>query len=257
MAETQEPQTTEADKAEAERIATITKKGFDLKARLEGRGLRRATITLYLDEELGAELGRAEEIKNNLGMVTGLDQVGILGDLDKFSRARAAAIKQYDDAVEKTPDMPEADRNRGKEALDGIVAGFDEKIAELEGRKAELVEELTKTGLTIKLRAVPPVIQKDTHRKAKQTLGIEGKTIPEDMRDRMPLAEVAHLLTVLVQSITDNQTGEVNDDLTYEDAVALMDLLPPSQWARLDAKIGEVQFTDAISRSIESQEDFS
>ncbi len=132
MAETQEPQTTEADKAEAERIVSITKKGFDLKARLEGRGLRRATITLYLDEELGAELGRAEEIKNNLGMVTGLDQVGILGDLDKFSRARAAAIKQYDDAVEKTPDMPEADRTRAKEALDGIVAGFDEKIAELE-----------------------------------------------------------------------------------------------------------------------------
>jgi len=241
------------DQAEVERIAKITKKGFDLKARLEGRGLRRASITLYLDEELGAELGDAHDIRNNLGIVVGRERSGLIGELDKITEARAAAVSEWDKTIEKNPDMPEADRIK----LKGVIAGFDERIAELEAKRDEMVAELTKTGITIHMRAVPPVIHKDCHRKAKQTLGIETKKVPDDLKEALVLAETAHLMSVMFQTITDNQTGDVNNDVTYEDATALMDFLPPSQWARLDAKIGEVQFTDAISRSIESQEDFS
>jgi hypothetical protein len=240
----------------AEHIEKITKRGFDLKARLEGRGLRRASIVLYLDEELGVELGYANELRNSVGAVVGKDRSGIIGDLDEVQDTRAAAVREFEDVVKKNPNMPKKDRDSGEAALKSILEGFDERIAELEAKRDELIAELTKTGITINMRAVPPVIHKDCHRKAKQTLGIDKK-IPEDLKDEMVLAETAHLMSVMFQTITDNQTGDVNDDVTYDDATALMDLLPPSQWARLDAKIGEVQFTDAISRSIESQEDFS
>jgi hypothetical protein len=37
----------------------------------------------------------------------------------------------------------------------------------------------------------------------------------------------------------------------------LLNELPSGQFARLDQSMGKVQFQDAISREIESQEDFS
>lgn len=220
-----------AQQAEAERLSKLTKRGFDLKARLEGRGLRRATITLFLDEELGAELGDAYDKKNKLDMVVGRERSGVLGKLDELLERQGNA-EQADPAL-------------------------DEAIEHLQEQRSELIKKLNDTGLTLNLRAVPPVIQKDVHRKAKQTLEITEKGIPDEMRELFSTAEMAHLMALIIQSITDNATGTVNVEVTYDDAIALMELLPPSQFARLDEAIGKIQFTDAISRSIEEQEDFS
>jgi len=226
-------------------IAQVTKKGFDLKARLQGRGLRKATIVLYLDEELGADLGDVRDLRDGFNNVVGKHRTGIIGDLDEAMEARAVITKDFEAA--KALDS--------KAKLD--TKELDARIADLEVQRDKLVEELTRTGITIKMRAVPPVIQKDTHRLAKQTLGIDSKKIPEDKAEDFNFAVTAHLMSRIFQSVTDNETGEVNESLSYEDCIALMDLLPPGQFDRLDEKLGEVQFTDAISRSIESQEDFS
>lgn len=238
------PEPTEQD---IERIEAMTKKGFDLKARLRGRGLRRATIVLFLDEELGAELGDDKPITNSLGVEVGHNRTGVIGKIAELND-ELQALEGANDA-----EMPASERKTHA----ANVKRIKKEIETLTEQRDALIETLSSTGLTVKLRAVPPIIQKDAHRKAKQTCGIETKGVPEDMKVEVSEAEVAHLLTSLVQSITDNESGETNEGMDYGEAVEFIDYLPPGQWFRLDALIGELQFTDAISRTIESQEDFS
>jgi uncharacterized protein (UPF0335 family) len=258
----------EAIKEQGERVAKITKKGFDLKALLEGRGLRRASITLYLDEELGVELGNAYD---EMVQVPGYPmpqrrrkRSGVIGDLDALYEEKAGVEERIskevlDNASDGKPETAEEADGRHKihSKYEDVLKSLTEQIENLEERKAELIAELEKTGLVVQLRAVPPVIEKDCRRKAKETLGIQSKNVPEDLMEDMRKTELAHLMTVTIQSIPDIATDTVNDDVTYQDAIDLMDLLPPGQWSRLDEKLYEVQFTDAISRQIESQEDFS
>ena len=238
-----------------EEIVKTTKKNFDPRERLRKRGLRRATITLFLDEEVGEQLGRDYPRMNSLGIVVGHDRVGIIGDLAELAevREKLVAAHERDLAAATTASAKAKLKKDHEEALGDI----DSNIAELEAKRDELIKQLIDSGLTLKLRAVPPVIQKDCHRKAKQTCEIEGKGVPEDRREEVNDAEMAHLVAAVVESMTDNETGDTNNVFDYSDAVALAEELPPSQWARLDAKIGELQFTDGISRAIESQEDFS
>jgi hypothetical protein len=237
-----------------QKIEKVTKRGFDLKARLEGRGLRRGSITLYLDEEKGVELGDAYDVRNQLGGFIRRERSGVIGDLDIAREQRENLTTEYEQKLEAWK-TAEIEGDKEPEAPD--TSELDATIAEIEAKHDALVAELEQTGLVLQLRAVPPVIQKDCHRKAKATLEITEKNVPADKEDEFKACELAHLLSVVVQSITDIESDTVNDDVTYDDAKALMDFLPPSQWARLDAKLYEVQFTDAISRSIESQEDFS
>jgi hypothetical protein len=222
-----------------EGIAVTAKKGFDLQARLKGRGLRRASITLFLDEEKGVELGWARDVKDGLGNTLGVDRSGVLGDLD-LAVANLAATEVL---------------AKGPKAAD--VKQAQQRVAELEARRDELVAELTKSGLVIQMRAVPPVIQKDCRRRAKDTLNITAKNVPDEIMEEFSVSNTAHLMTVMFQSITDNESGEVSDSVSYDDAISLIEYLPTGQMSRLDVLMGEVQFTDAISESIESQEDFS
>jgi len=242
-------------KEELEALAKTTKREFDIVARLKGRGLRKGSITLYLDEELGSELGWAYDLTDKFGMFVRRVRHGILGDLDEVEEAKALALKQFELASEN-PEMTESDRTKGKKALDAIVSKFDERIAGLSEKRDEMVARLTDTGLTLRIEAVPPVIQKDCRRKAKAMLKITSKNIPDDIIEEFELCKQAHLMSVMIQSITDNETKSTNVGTTYDEAIALIDHLPPGQFQRLDAKLADIQFTDAISRSIESQEDF-
>lgn len=222
-------------KEKLEQLVETTKKGFDLTERLKNRGLRRGSIVLFLDDDKGAELGWARDAKNAIGEVTGRERVGVLGLLDAAEEVRSA---------------------KGT-TTDKDAKALDKKVAELEKKRDDLVDELTKTAITIQARAVPPVIQKDCRRKAKATLGITDKVIPERQVEEFDKSHTAHLMTVMVQSVRDNLTGEVNEGLSYQDAIDMIDYLSAPQFERLDLLMGELQFTDAISESIESQEDFS
>jgi hypothetical protein len=213
---------------ELKEIAKTTKRGFDLSARLKNRGLRKSTIVLFLDEEKGPELGWAFDNKDIMGNVVSRSREGVIGALDLLSTTEgepSAAIKK--------------------------------DIAELEKKRDALIADLSKTGITVKLRAVPPIIQKDIRRRAKATLEITEKDVPPDIEEEFNLSQSAHLMTLVFQSITDNETGEVNTEVTYADAVDLIGYLPPGQFQRLDNEMGKVQFMDAISTEIETQEDFS
>ncbi len=250
-----EEQTTEEQES-AEKLRSTIKKNFDPRERLRKRGLRRATITLYLDEDTGDLLGRDYPLTNSVGAIVGRDRVGVLGDIANLEDEIAATVKDHNAAME---DEKLAAAGKGKLKRDhaSYLKEAEKKLAELFARRDELIEELEATSITFKLRAVPPVIRKDCHRKAKKSLGIETKGVPEDLKSDVNDAEVAHLLAVMTEQIIDNESGVVNEGIDYHDAVAFMEELPPSQWTRLDQKVGELQFTDAISRSIEKQEDFS
>ena len=226
---------------QVDKIAGTTKKGFDLSARLKNRGLRKATITLFLEDEKGLELGWDRNFLDQFDNIIAPDREGVIGKLAMLVVDQAAILAARDESNKKTK----------------APTGLEEEIATLAARRDELVAELTATAIVIKMRAVPPVIQKDTRRKAKDTLKITEKSVPDDKMDEFSIAQTAHLMMVMFQSITDNATGDTNTDITFDDAVALMDYLPRGQYERLDQMMGQVQFTDSISRSIEGQEDFS
>jgi len=254
MADEPNPEETAA----IEKIEKMTKAGFDLKSRLQNRGLRKATITLYLDEELGPKLGYATDILNAYDHVTGRERGGVVGELDEMVESRDKLRKQHEKAVEDDSEkMTAPAKKKAKDAFESADAAFDEPIAELEKKRDEMTAQLASTGLRLELRAVPPVIEKDCRRKARASLEIKGKGIPEDMKDEFTLAVQGHLMSVLVQTVTDNLTEDVNEGMPYEDAVAMIEYLPTSQFIRLDQKMGELQYADAISRAIEGQEDFS
>jgi hypothetical protein len=246
-------------KEELKQVVTMTKRGFDPAERLHKRGLRRATITLFLEEDKGPEIGWVQDVNNSLGQFVRRERVGVIGDIEAVEEERDNALAEYKTALEnaKVLETPAAELKQAKKAVDSIVEAANGRIAELTAKRDEMIAELTKTAWVLKLRAVPPVIQKDCRRLARQTLEIASKHVPEDKQDELNDAYSAHLLTKIIQSITDNESGEINTEVTYEDAVEIMGWLPPGQWRRLDHVIGKIQFTDAISQSIEGQEDFS
>lgn len=250
--------TTETDETpkELKEIGKTTKRGFDLSARLKNRGLRKSSIVLFLDEEKGPELGWAYDNKDMLGNVVSRSREGVIGELDILQAAREDLVAQRTARLAASGD---AKNDAEAKALSSFpdMKPIEEKIEKLEKRRDALIADLTKTGITVKLRAVPPIIQKDIRRRAKATLEITEKDVPDTIKEEFNLSQSAHLMTLVFQSITDNETGETNTEITYQDAIDLIGYLPPGQFQRLDDEMGKVQFMDAISTEIETQEDFS
>jgi hypothetical protein len=145
----------------------------------------------------------------------------------------------------------------GKKTAKPDTKQVDIEIAKLTVERDKLIEEMNATALIIKMRAVPPVIQKDCRRKAKALLKITSKNIPEEMQEAFQETHAAFLMSVLFESVTDTESGGVIEATTYEDAIEYIKYLPSGQYERLDIAMGKVQYTDAISREIEGQEDFS
>lgn len=260
------------DIIDTETIVRETRRGFEPGERLRNRGLRKDTIVLFLNEELGPELGDARDAYNAGGAFIGRIREGILGEIDSLGAERATTIDAMRAKTIQTAGLAFAKEHRDDidppefdvEAVEHPeyeTPEIDAKLNELRARRDEIIAELTRTGLTISMRAIPPIIQKDCKRLAKNQIGWGGKKgIPEagtDEREEYDEAHTAYLMTKLFQSVKDNETGEVNTETTYEDAIAYIGMLPPGQFTRLDLAMGKLQITDAISRTIEAQEDFS
>lgn len=225
-------QTAAEQEAQMEQVAQEIKKGFSLKERLENRGLRRAKVTLYLDENAGAR--------------------------HKAVADRIKAIQAEVDDAQQERDMADSVSN------EAVKAQAEQKVGTLVAERAtltvqvmEMEKELERDSLAVSLRAVPAKIAKDCRRRAKVSCDITGKDIPEDKMEEFVQAYNAHLMSLTVVSITDNSTGGINEGLSYQDANDLIDFLPPGQYERLSRAMNEVQFRDAFSETLEVQEDFS
>ncbi|MET4703110.1 hypothetical protein [Frigoribacterium sp. UYMn621] len=216
---------------EAEEIAaTVTeaKGSFDLKARLMKRGLREKRITLYTDEVAGEELGYAKDIPRVvLGSIVGneREREGVLGEIDTLENA------------------------------DSLDAEQENTLVTLKVRANELRSALESTAITVDLRAVPPIIAEDARRKAKRELNLKGPGPFED--ENWPAVSMAKLLQVVITGLTDHATGETTKLISFDDAKALKDFLPASEYLRLDLAIGAIQFKTAIDESVTGSADFS
>lgn len=224
-----EPTLSPEDAAEIEQVVKEVKRGFSLKDRLEKRGLRKVTVTLFLDENVGAE---HKEVA---------DKAKFLGEqIDEMSKMLLGAEEEFT-------------RKALEQEIETLTAERDALIPQRDA----LEERLRDDALVVHLRAVPPVMVKNAHRLARQALEIAEKNVPKDRMDEYLPVINAQLLAFTVQSITETATGQTNDGLTYEDARDLMDYLPTEQSERLASALNEVQFRDQFSKSIEAQEDFS
>lgn len=206
-------------------VAEQAKSSFNLVSRLQNIPQNTATITIYTDNVAGRELGYAKTVpdeKNEYGIIVTAEhreRAGILGEID------------------------------------GDDGSDNERSAALDKKAAELRKKLDETSLVFNLRAVPTIIIRDAVRKTKQRLEIKGKNIPEDKQEDWGAAYSAHILASVVESYTDTLSGETHP-LTYEDARALRDFLPVTEYDRLDEAIVKLQFENSIDESATAEADF-
>lgn len=237
-------------KAEIEGIAEEEKKTFNLKDRLHNRRARNETVTVYTDEVTGDELGGARDVRGQLGQVIGRRRWGVLGDIDLLK----SEIEIQQAVITSAPE--EANDTREK-----AQAVIDEKLAEIEVLKDKarpLIRTLNQSGLTFRLRSLPPVIKKDAKRQARKSLGITKKGLPEGVTEE-DLGErtVAHLFVASVIDYTDHESGQVIPSIDLDGAIELQGHLPEGQWDKIDEAIGSLQYKSAIGDAVTDDADFS
>lgn len=202
------------------------REGFDLLDRLVKRPKRKPeVVTVYLDEERGDELGDAHDVKNELGIVVDRFRSGVLGELD----------------LEKS--KPEDQRDT-------------EKIAALEARARELIEEIRHDSLTFTLQWIPPIAEEVLQKETLDAIGVKDLPVPDAKRDQYKKEWFARAIVATLVSLKDNSSGAVKDKLTVSEAQAIKNYLPDSQQDRIDAALGRVLYRDVLAREALDNADF-
>lgn len=205
-----------------EQIATEARSGFDLRARLTGRKLRTGSLTVYTDEVAG-ELHREA-----------------VADADRIKKSVREAFLDPETGEELRAGVP----------LDEVA------LADAEQRAAEAVATLDETALTFEWRAVPPIIEAEARRKslAKFTIG----TGPVSSADTPDFKDYfgAFIFAKAVRRFRDHESGNVVETFSLEDAQALQQFLPRTEWERLYGAFGKDQFQQAITHEATDTPDF-
>jgi hypothetical protein len=220
-----------------EHAESAAREGFDLRERLLGVAPLTKEVTVYTDAVTGKELGGAEDVRGQGGIVLGRRRWGVLGELEE-AQLSAKALLDSDDVSEEK------------------VAALEAKAAELTKKSKTLLRKLEKTALHFTLQAVPDLVIRDTRRKAKQFLGIKGKGI-DGREEEFALEYSALLLAASVKEWKDGSTGQTYTSLTDEQARDLRDFLPQGQFNRLDTAMLELSFETQIGNHATDSADFS
>lgn len=221
-----------------EEIQNEARKGYDLRARLAESNSRTKTVTVYTDANLGAELGYATDEEVYAGIKSGRRiRKGLIGELDAL-KEQAAAL--------------EGDEGATQDDVDEI-----HKRAKSIGAKiAKVRKEMEQTAFVFTLRSVPEAVIKDCRRKARKSLGIKGKGIPEGREEEYADEYTFHMLAASVQSWEDKKTGDTFDAVTVDQARDLQGFLPRGQFQRLDEAMVELSLEVAIANSAVDDADF-
>lgn len=224
------------DEAQVKALAVEAKATYELRDRLQNRGMRTDKIRIFTDEVTANDHAEVElEIAKLKGTSQGLklliEAAGNLGLLDETAYLIGRAEQLTDDA--------NAD-----------------KIAKLEAEAAELKESLVASAFDFELRAVPRLIVKDIRRKTRTALGITTKGIPADQEEAFNELSGNKLVAALTLSYTDRFDGTVITNVTEEDAATFSDMLPEGEFGRLTVAVNELQFKNVITESITDSGDF-
>lgn len=217
-------------------IQESVREGFDLRQRLLGGSPLEKVVTVYTDAATGAELGGAEDIEGQGGLVMGRRRWGLLGRLEEV-RLRAEAL-----AKQEVVDEEE-------------IAALEAESADLTAKVKPLLKKLEKSALVFTIRAVPDLIIRDTRRKAREALGIKNKGI-QGKEEEYSLEYTAILLSASVASYVDNATGKTHAGLTVQEARDLRDYLPAGQFPKLDKAMIDVSFEAQIGHHATDSPDF-
>lgn len=213
---------------EVDTIVAEAKAGFGLRDRIKGRKLRTGKIVLFTDEEAGAELGSARTLDDKVELS------GVV--LKEATRVREGVLGEIDALGEH------------------FSGGFhQEEFDRLCERRDELIATLKATSIELHIRAVPTVALEASDRFAVKQVG--GKRTEENAAD-YTRAQVGYLLEHAVTYIKDNASGDERASIVYDDALALREYLPRSEYARLDILLGRVQYANAVAESVTDSADF-
>ncbi len=215
------------DELDVQAIATEAQETFDFDNFLNDKiTLRERTVTVFLDEVTGEALGGSEETAGAFGLGGSTRRWGVIGKIKDLREQNTEG--QHDDEILALTDEAE-----------------------------KLWAKLQESGLTITLRAVPPIILKDTRRRAKAALGIKGKDIPEDRNEEFIDRQQAELLADAYVS-SKNAKGQVlpKEKFGADQAAKLRDRMSQFEYSKIDRALGELQYQAAIASSVTSAEDF-
>lgn len=217
-------------------LAEEARKGFDLRARLRGANKLTKNITVYTDAVAGAELGGAENVENQYGIVTGRRRWGLKGELDALQE-RLTTLGAQD-----APDEDEV------EALVAEIAAVNKKLP-------AALKKLDQSALVFTLTGIPEFVARDARRRAKKAAGIKGKGL-DGKEEEFGLEYVPILLASSVLTWEDKASGEKYGELTVDEAKALRDELPVGQFPKLDAAMIKLSFEAQIGQEATDSVDF-
>lgn len=218
----------------AEEIVSKAREEFDVLAVLQDRPMRTRSIRLFTDEPLGEKIGGREYVAdvNEFGLpVKKLRTWGIIGEIADLNVEYA---KNPTDAVKR-------------------------KIAALKKQVKTLSDELQSTAFEMELHDVPGIVQDVAERFARKVVGIKGR-LPEEgdpLYDEYNRERDAQLLTHMVTSLKNNATGQTNIGISVENARALKELLPRSEWLKVIIAMIELLQERAIAQQGIEDLDFS
>ncbi|KZE41432.1 hypothetical protein [Microbacterium sp. T32] len=223
-----------------EEIVAEAQEGFDLVIEAKERPKLQASVTIYLDEPTGKELGGVEpkyRLLNGVRLPDGERRWGVVGELadlaDKRKRLVAAGLE----------DEP-------------AVQELDARVDELLARAEELQAKLAKSGRTIHLQGLPRVIRDDARGKAREHLGIAvGAEIPDDKAEALEKRYAAEILSRAVIGI-EAPNGAKGRLLDVDGAEKLPGQLPDSEYARIASKISELLYQTSIAEGAVDNADF-
>lgn len=201
------------------------RQGFDLIDRLVNRPKRKPeVVTIYLNEELGQELGFAKDVHNELGVKVGRVREGIRGEIDE--------------------ELAKPENERDEKKLKSLVA-----------RAKKLVAQIEKDSLTFTLQWVPPIVEEVIDRETRKAMKVKGNVPQERKREYMDIW-LDHALRATVVSIVDNRDGSVKDKISVAEARALRHYAPKDQKPRLDGALGKLINRDVLSKEALDTADF-
>lgn len=230
----------------SEEIIQEVEDDFDLGELLDGRSHADSSLRLYTDEKTGKELGGTETSTNQFGIAVSTRRWGVLGEIDGLREV----IERAESAIESMDDSD------AKALLEADLEEAKGKVVELGKKAGPLLEKMDKSAIDLSIQSLPPVIIKDCRRRARAALEIKGKVSEAD-QERYLEQFNAEILVACVSAYTLVGNGKTTQGLDIEMAKKLYDKLPPSEVARLDAKVDEIVYKSAIAQGVGRNPDFS